>query len=98
VADDPTYDNIKVLVAETLLHRGVKGFGFTVQDLPDTRKSRGIAWLQKMIMRVYHPAGKNRNDERLGSKTMLVWISREQLVARFSSNLITESKSGIIGL
>ena len=98
VADDPTYDNIKVLVAETLLHRGVKGFGFTVQDLPDTRKSRGIVWLQKMIMRVYHPAGKNRNDERLGSKTMLVWISREQLVARFSSNLITESKSGIIGL
>ena len=81
VAEDPTYDNIKVFVAQTLLHRGVKGFGFTVQDLPDTRKGRGIAWLQKMIMRVYHPAGKNRKNERLGNKTMLVWISRERLVA-----------------
>jgi len=81
VADDPTYDNIKVFVAETLLYRGVKAFGFTVQDLPDTRKGRGIAWLQKMIMRVYHPAGKKRKNERLGNKTMLVWISRERLVA-----------------
>ena len=80
VAQDPTYDNLKVFVAETLLHRGVKGFGFNVQELPDTRKGRGIAWLQKIIMRVYHPAGKNRKNERLGNKTMLVWISRENLL------------------
>ncbi|MDR3599970.1 MAG: polysaccharide deacetylase family protein [Desulfosporosinus sp.] len=80
VAEDTTYDNIKVLVAETLLHRGVKGFGFNVQDLPNTRKGQGIAWLQKMIMRVYHPAGKNRKNERLGNKTMLVWISRDKLL------------------
>jgi len=81
VAKDPTYDHIKVFVSQTLLHRGVKAFGFTVQTLPDTWRSRGIAWLQKMIMRVYHPAGKKRNNDRLGSKTMLVWISRERLVA-----------------
>jgi len=80
VAEDPTYDNIKVFVAETLLHRGVKGFGFTVQDLPDTRKGRGIAWLQKVIMRVYHPAGNKRKNDRLGNKTMLVWISRQRLL------------------
>jgi len=82
VAKNPKYDNIKVFMGETLLHRGVKGFGFTVLDLPDTRKSRGIAGLQKIIMRVYHPAGKNRKNERLGNKTKLVWISREKLVAR----------------
>jgi len=81
VAQDPNYDNIKVFLGQTLLHRGVKGFGFTVLDLPDTRKSRGIARLQKMIMRVYHPAGKNRRNVRLGNKTKLVWISRERLVA-----------------
>ena len=80
VAEDTTYDNIKVFVAQTLLHRGVKGFGFTVQDLPDTRKGQGVAWLQKMIMRIYHPAGKNRKNERLGNKTMLVWISRDKLL------------------
>ena len=81
VAEDPTYDNIKVFVAETLLYRGVKGLGFTVQELPDTLKSQGVAWLQKMIMRVYHPEGKNRKNERLGNKTKLVWISRGRLLA-----------------
>ena len=80
VADDPTYDNIKVFVAETLLYRGVTGFGFKVADLPDTRKGQGIALLQKMIMRVYHPAGKNRNNDRMGNKTKLVWISRQRLL------------------
>src|SRR5680860_297254 len=83
VAEEPTYDNIKVLLAQTLLHRGVKRFGFTVQDSQDTWQSQGIAWLQKMIMRVYHPAGKDRKNERLGNKTMLVWISRENLVKRY---------------
>jgi len=81
VAQNSKYDNIKVFMGETLLHRGVKGFGFTVQDLPDTRKSRGIAGLQKMIMRVYHPARNNRENKRLGNKTKLVWITRERLVA-----------------
>ncbi|KUO78941.1 MAG: polysaccharide deacetylase [Desulfosporosinus sp. BRH_c37] len=85
VANAPSYANINVFLAETLLYRGVKGFGFTVQELPDTLNSRGIAWLQKMIMRVYHPIGKNRQNERLGNKTRLVWISREGLLAHATS-------------
>ena len=80
IAEDPTYDNIKVFVAQTLLYRGVKGFGFSIQELPDTWKSRGVAWLQKMVMQVYHPEGKERENGRLGTKTRLVWISREKLL------------------
>lgn len=81
VVEDPAYDNIKVFVAQTLFHRGAARFGFKVQDLPDTLSSRGIALLQKIIMKVYHPAGKNRNTERMGNKTRLVWISRATLLA-----------------
>ncbi|MDP4161439.1 MAG: polysaccharide deacetylase family protein [Bacillota bacterium] len=80
IVNDPTYDHIKVFVAQTLIYRGVKGFGFSVQELPNTWKSRGVAWLQKMVMRVYHPAGKDRENGRLGNKTRLVWISREKLL------------------
>jgi len=94
VAENPTYDNIKVFATQTLLYRGVKGFGFTAQEIPDTLKSRGIAKLQKMIMRVYHPAGKNRRNDRLGNKTRLVWISRAGLLAH--QNLIRASKSDMI--
>jgi Predicted xylanase/chitin deacetylase len=80
IVNNPTYDNIRVFVAQTLFYRAVKGFGFSVQDLPDTWKNRGVAWLQKMVMRIYHPAGKDRKNERLGNKTRLVWISREKLI------------------
>ena len=82
VAEHPAYDDIKVFMGETLIYRGVRGFGFNVQDLPDTWRSRGIAWLQLRIMRVYHPAGKERQNERLGTQTKLVWISRRGLLAQ----------------
>lgn len=80
IVNDPSYDNIKVFVAQTLFYRAVKGFGFSVQELPDTWQNRGVAWLQKIVLRVYHPAGKDRKTERLGSTTRLVWISREKLL------------------
>jgi len=56
-------------------------------------------------VRVYYPTGKNRKNERLGNKPLLVWISRERLIAggfhpfppSLRINLITEIKSGIIG-
>ncbi|WP_088188346.1 polysaccharide deacetylase family protein [Desulfosporosinus sp. FKA] len=94
IAHNPRYSEVKVFVGETLLYRGVKGFGFTVQDLPDTWKSKGIALLQMMIMRIYHPAGKDRQNERLGNKTKLVWISREKLLSYAAADL--KSGKGIV--
>lgn len=86
VENHSAYDNIEVFVAQTLLHRGVKGFGFHVQDLPDSLQSRGIAWLQKIIMHVYHPAGK-RQKGKLGNKPKLVWTSRKELLDRLKDSL-----------
>jgi peptidoglycan-N-acetylglucosamine deacetylase len=87
VANNPAYSNIKVFVAQTLLYRGVKGFGFHIQELPETWKTRGVAWLQMMIMRIYHPAGKDRQNDRMGNKTKLVWISRGGLLSYASSEI-----------
>lgn len=87
VAENPAYGEVKVFLGVTLIHRGVKGFGFHVQDLPNSRKNRGIAWLQKMIMRVYHPAGSARGQARLGDDPKLVWISREELIGRWGKTL-----------
>ncbi|MHB8077379.1 polysaccharide deacetylase family protein [Desulfosporosinus fructosivorans] len=82
IETNPMYDNINVFVAQTLLHRGVKAFGFHVQDLPDSFKGRVIAWLQKMIIHVYQPAGKKHKKGKLGNRPMLVWISREELMRK----------------
>lgn len=89
VEGQSTYDNIKVFVALTLLYRGVKGFGFHVQELPDTLKGRGIAWLQKIIMHVYHPAREKRKNGKLGNKPMLVWISRQELIDKHIDTTLT---------
>lgn len=82
VKNNSIYDNINVFLAQTLLHRGVKAFGFHVQDLPDSLKGRVIAWLQKMIIHVYQPAGKKRKKRKLGNKPMLVWITRKELMEK----------------
>ncbi|GAB6171954.1 polysaccharide deacetylase family protein [Paradesulfitobacterium aromaticivorans] len=80
VAQNPDFQDVKVLFGQTLIHRGVKGFGFNVHDLPHSRSSRRIGRLQQLIMQVYHPNGKARLNSRLGSEPKLVWISKEKLL------------------
>lgn len=80
VSQNPDFQDVKVLFGQTLIHRGVKGFGFSVHDLPSSRTNRRIGKLQQLIMQVYHPNGKARLNSRLGSEPKLVWISKEKLL------------------
>lgn len=79
VAVDPEYAEVPVLVSETLVHRGLKGLGFSVMDLPENFGNRWIGGFQLMIQRVYHP-GADRS--RMGFPKQ-VWISREQLLGKW---------------
>lgn len=81
--ENPEFSDIKVLAGVTFLNRGVQRLGFNVQDLPPTPSLKRIAQLQKMIMRVYHPSGNRRNNQRLGPIPKLVWITKEDLFKRF---------------
>lgn len=83
VATNPDFQEIKVLFGQTLIHRGVKGFGFNVYDLPPSRSGHRIGRIQQLIMQVYHPSGKNRLNDRLGTEPKLVWISKEKLLERW---------------
>ncbi len=83
IAQSPEYQTIKVFLGFTLMHRGVKGLGFTVQEIPATWGIRWIGFLQKMIMSVYHPAGKARLNGRLQGAPKLIWISKEKLLERW---------------
>ncbi|NLI90863.1 MAG: polysaccharide deacetylase family protein [Peptococcaceae bacterium] len=87
---DPNYKYVQVYVGITLLNRGVRGLGFHVQEYP-AANARFIGLLQKMLMLVYHPAGK-RNTESLGDKPKIVWISKEDLMKKYQQ----ENKSKII--
>lgn len=83
VATSPDYRGIKVFSGFSLLHRGVKGLGFSVQDLPVTWALRWVGFLQKIVMSVYHPAGKTRLHGRLQGEPKLVWISKAKLLERW---------------
>jgi peptidoglycan/xylan/chitin deacetylase (PgdA/CDA1 family) len=82
VALHPEYQNVKVFLGVTLINRGVKGLGFNVQEyaMPNAKV---IGFLQKIIMKVYHPAGKARGTENLGDKPKVVWIAKEVLLEKY---------------
>lgn len=85
IAIHPEYKNIKVYLGITLLSRGAKGLGFNVQDYP-YKSGYFIALLQKALMLIYHPAGRKRKTESLGSEPKLVWISKEKLINKYQVN------------
>lgn len=80
ISENPKYREIKVFIGLTLLNRGVKGLGFNVQDLDLTWRNRFVGYLQRLIICIYHPAGRDRGTRRLGQQPKLVWISREKLL------------------
>jgi peptidoglycan/xylan/chitin deacetylase (PgdA/CDA1 family) len=83
VRNNPKYKDIQVLVGLTLLNRGVKGLGFNVQDVPSTLFYRGIGFLQKINLRIYHPAKKVTRQKQLEGRSKIVWISKEELLGRW---------------
>ncbi|MGI6449599.1 MAG: polysaccharide deacetylase family protein [Desulfitobacteriia bacterium] len=82
IATHPEFQHVKVYIGTTLLNRGARGLGFNVLNYP---YSNGylIGILQKIIIRIYHPAGKERKTESLGTKPKLVWISKDKLLEKY---------------
>ncbi|AET68412.1 putative xylanase/chitin deacetylase [Desulfosporosinus orientis DSM 765] len=83
INQNPNYAEIKVFLGLTLIHRGVKRLGFEVNDVPITFSTRLIAFLQRSIMRIYHPKGKVRAEKMNTIYPKLVFITREQLVCKW---------------
>lgn len=82
ISTNPNYKDLKVFIGITMINRGVKGLGFTVQEYPN-RNGFVIGLLQKVIMRIYHPAGNKRDIDKLGDKPKLIWISTETILERY---------------
>ena len=83
VSNNPSYKGIEVFLGVTLLNRGVQGLGFHVEAIPRTKFSLAVGQLQRLIMRIYHPLGRARKQERLGNQPKLIWISRKELLERW---------------
>lgn len=86
IKQNSKYAEIKVFLGLTLIHRGVKGLGFEVNDVPITFKTRLIAFLQRLILRIYHPSGKVRAQKMNKTYPKLVFITRDELIDRWFKN------------
>lgn len=82
IAKNPEYRDIRVLGGVTLLNRGIKGLGFSVQEIPVNFSVRRIGTIQRMIMRVYSPQGTAHHMTRLGDPKF-VWVSRDSFLERW---------------
>jgi len=82
VANNPEFKNVKVYMGVTMLNKGAKKLGFSVQEYP-SKFGRFIAALQKFIIKIYHPMGAKRKTSNLGSKPKLVWITKDQLLKKY---------------
>lgn len=93
VADEPEYRDIPILVSITLINRGLGGLGFKVEEVPPTLHVRWMGVLQRMILWIYHPMGKNGKDRKIHmGQPKLVWISRADLMKRWLSETEQEGE------
>ncbi|MDD2233834.1 MAG: polysaccharide deacetylase family protein [Desulfitobacteriaceae bacterium] len=83
INNNPAYSGIQVIMGISLLNRGVKGFGFHVQEVSPNWLYRWIEILQKLNSRIYQPVRKAGRSKQLASRPKLVWISKEELFSRW---------------
>lgn len=84
IAIHPDFKNVKIYIGITMLNKGAEGLGFNVQDYP-YQDGFLIAFFQKILVRIYHPAGTKRKNTNYGDKPKLVWISKEKLIEKYKS-------------
>lgn len=96
IQEQPAYRNVKGLYGVSIINRGTKKFGFTVQELP-----QGIFYFfsriyLRILLYILHPEGRKRlntKKELLVPKTIA--ISKKELLKRFGNEEMDESEVGI---
>ncbi|HWP96671.1 MAG TPA: polysaccharide deacetylase family protein [Syntrophomonadaceae bacterium] len=83
VSKAPDYRGINIFQGLTVIHQGVKGLGFTVQEVPGSWYNTAIGLLQGTVGQVYRPWDKTRKQTKMRTTTKMVWISRQALLNRW---------------
>lgn len=64
IAASPRWQDAQALWGLTLMHRGIKGLGFEVYDLPPTLFNRFTGFYLRQVMAGFHPQGEDRLHRR----------------------------------
>ncbi len=80
----PDYKDAEVIMAMTLMNRGIEMLGFHVEELEESKEKKRLQSYMRFLMGMYHPEGFKRLKE--GSQTLslkLVWMTKEELLERY---------------
>lgn len=64
IEQNPELSRVRALVGITILHRGAEKLGFGVYPLTSGWLSRAITFYQRILLRLWHPAGKARIENQ----------------------------------
>ncbi len=87
----PKYQKVKILYGTTLIHRGVKPFGFSTYDIHSPTIRRFLAWYLRNILRMANPNAyvlSKSHPDIFNPK--IVAISKQRLIQEYGENRAVE--------
>ncbi len=84
----PDFCDVEVVMAHTLMSKGIELLGFQVEELPRSLSTRALQIYMRFLMGLYHKDGFQRLGH--GHKDMsmkLVWMTRDELIRRYGEGV-----------
>ena len=84
ILNHPNYEKIKALYGVSMIYRGTRQFGFTVNSLPRGPFSFFTKIYLRLLMSVLHPQGKNRVQNKVEHLVpKMIAMSTKELMRRY---------------
>ena len=91
---NPRFDNVRVIYGVTFINRGITRLGFQVLPMQNNLAKKLTTWHLKNVLRVMNPdANRIMNSHENVMEPMLVAVSKDELIARFCSQLEQKGNS-----
>jgi hypothetical protein len=88
------YEGVRAFTSETILHHGTQRAGFEILPLPNTLRSRLVAAYERAVLARYHPLGRRGSGRARFSEARAIWISRDELLRRYGTDLSAPRDAG----
>lgn len=83
IQKDHRFIDTRFLVGITILHRGSSMMGFTPLEIPSHLVKKIISIYQGMILKLYHPSGRNRVFGKGNISAKIVVMSKSTLCSKY---------------
>lgn len=83
ISKDPRFSEAEFIVGVSLLHRGTAAIGFKTIEIPSPAARWVISKYQRLILKLYHPAGSGRLLVKGGLEPKIIVMSKKSLLDKY---------------